>query len=75
VYKYRLVDSSGRVIGPEKTQRGGTRIPVPEDVKTRRFYGFEIQTQRASWISKPLRVYFYVWAPDRYQIVRVERVD
>ena len=53
------------------------RIPLEPNLEPERFYGYEIRTRRPgrlSW-SKYTRVYFYVWEPGRYQVVRIEREE
>ena len=76
-YRYRLLNDRGEAMGPERTLRGETVIPLAGDLTPGRFYGYEIRTGRggqAAW-NQYTRVYFYVWGPGRYQIVRVEREE
>jgi len=72
-YRIALIDGGRQVLREVPALRGETRIPVPEDLKPGRYYGFEIRVQRRGRVRPAARVFFYVWEPGRHQIVRVER--
>ena len=74
-YQYTLINEGGEPIGHPITIQNTAPLVVPGELTPRNYYGFKIQTKRAhkpGW-SKATRVYFYVWQPGRYQVVRVER--
>ncbi|MFT7692910.1 MAG: hypothetical protein ACI8P2_001537 [Candidatus Latescibacterota bacterium] len=60
--------------GPSASTR--VYLPLPADLQSMAFHGYEIHTQRgaAKW-SKAVRAYFYLWDDGRYQLVRVEREE
>ena len=74
-YRYRLLNDRGKAIGTEKILRGKTLIPLEENLTPKKFYGYEIRTLRDGQTSKYRRIYFYVWEPGHYQIVRIQREE
>ena len=74
-YRYRLLDRGGKALGGERGLETEGRLSVPDDLGSNQFYGVEIRALRSGWADKYVRVYFYVKAPGRYQIVRVDRQE
>ncbi|MFT5366423.1 MAG: hypothetical protein ACI8V2_001370 [Candidatus Latescibacterota bacterium] len=76
-YEYAFLDAQDRHLDkPQKFSGKNLHIPISAQVKAGQYYGVRLRTKRGNgaW-SLPTSVYFYAWAPGKYQIVRVERVD
>lgn len=77
VYESTFLNARGQVMGkPQQISGESAKISIAQSVTEKNYYGVRLRTQRGrdDW-SLPTDVYFYVWAPGKYQIVRVERVD
>jgi hypothetical protein len=73
-YSYRLLDGQGVARGQMKSSKEVRPLPVPDDLATGTYYGFEITANRKGWgLSQATRVYFYLDEKRQCQIVRVER--
>lgn len=76
-YRATLINAQGKTIAPSNVLKADRIVPVPTNLKSGQFYGFELRTQRQgmSGLSKYTRVYFYVKTSGHYQIVRVDREE
>ncbi len=74
-YVYRFLGGDGKARGVARQLDTRGRVHIPRDLPAGQYCGIEIRTLRAGWADKYVRVYFYVWQPGRYQIVRVERQE
>ena len=76
-YAYRIVDADGKARAPARQldTQSPIPIPIPRDLPEGQYYGIEIRTLRPGWADKYVRVYFFVWKTERYQIVRVDREE
>ena len=77
VYEYTFLNAKGQAVGKPQEMSGNKRqITIDLSLAEQKYYGVQLRTKRrqGAW-SLPTDVYFYVWAPGKYQIVSVERVD
>jgi hypothetical protein len=77
IYEYVTIDAKGRRLGePQQITGEKLQVPISDYVKPDAYFGLRLRTKRrgGDW-SLPTSVYCYAWAPGKYQIVRVERVD
>ncbi|MDP6039560.1 MAG: hypothetical protein QGG64_13500 [Candidatus Latescibacteria bacterium] len=74
-YVYRFSDRKGNALDIGGQLQGEYQIQIPENLPSNQYYGIEIRTIRAGWARKYVRVYFHLWAPGHYQIVRVDREE
>lgn len=77
VYECVVLDATGKRIHKSQMISGNTPlVSLAKITQAKQHYGVRLRTKRGNGVwSLPTTVYFYMWAPGQYQIVRVERVD